>query len=193
MGTRSASCEVLLVSSDPDLHAYFRDTLKDISLTICRDGRSFDRGLPRGNFDAVVLETKRGLPDVIEIQRAIDPGHTVILAGSRTLLRRTSWLVQALGKDRLSNDAAPFFCLEDYLHSKLTEVVRGARKSAACNLHPMLVSALERPLIALALKETNGNQIRAAELLGLNRNTLRKRIMELRIPVKRQRARQGAA
>lgn len=49
----------------------------------------------------------------------------------------------------------------------------------------MLISAVERPLIAHALKETNGNQIQAAQLLGMNRNTLRKKITEFRIPVKR--------
>jgi two-component system, NtrC family, nitrogen regulation response regulator GlnG len=38
---------------------------------------------------------------------------------------------------------------------------------------------VEAPLIAAALAATRGNQIRAAELLGLNRNTLRKKIREL--------------
>jgi two-component system nitrogen regulation response regulator GlnG len=49
----------------------------------------------------------------------------------------------------------------------------------------MLISAIERPLITKALQETKGNQIQAAELLGLNRNTLRKKIHDLHIPVKR--------
>jgi two-component system nitrogen regulation response regulator GlnG len=55
----------------------------------------------------------------------------------------------------------------------------------------MFMSAVERPLIALALKETNGNQIQAAQLLGMNRNTLRKKIVEHRIPVKRERMRKA--
>jgi len=38
---------------------------------------------------------------------------------------------------------------------------------------------VERPLLALSLQATRGNQIRAAELLGLNRNTLRKKLREL--------------
>jgi DNA-binding protein Fis len=49
------------------------------------------------------------------------------------------------------------------------------------NLYPTLMRAVERPLIELALRETRGNQIKAARLLGLNRNTLRKKITEFQI------------
>lgn len=40
-------------------------------------------------------------------------------------------------------------------------------------------AAFERPLFAWALRETGGNQLRAARLLGINRNTLRKRLGDL--------------
>ncbi|MCP5387993.1 MAG: sigma-54-dependent Fis family transcriptional regulator [Novosphingobium sp.] len=43
------------------------------------------------------------------------------------------------------------------------------------------LAAFERPLFVLALRETGGNQLRAAQLLGLNRNTLRKRLHDLAI------------
>jgi len=43
------------------------------------------------------------------------------------------------------------------------------------------LSAFEKPLIEHALRQTGGNQLRAAKLLGINRNTLRKRITELRV------------
>ena len=52
-------------------------------------------------------------------------------------------------------------------------------------LHERIVSEVERPLIAMCLAATHGNQIRAAKLLGLNRNTLRKKIRELNVPVQR--------
>ena len=68
------------------------------------------------------------------------------------------------------------------------DFVKGMRNGSGRNLHPMLIAAVERPLISLTLRETKGNQIQAAELLGLNRNTLRKKIVDLRIPVKRARA-----
>lgn len=43
------------------------------------------------------------------------------------------------------------------------------------------LAAFERPLFVEALRETGGNQLRAAQLLGINRNTLRKRLHELEI------------
>jgi two-component system nitrogen regulation response regulator GlnG len=52
-------------------------------------------------------------------------------------------------------------------------------------LHDRVLREVELPLIALTLSATRGNQLKAAELLGINRNTLRKRIRELDIPVTR--------
>ncbi|HEY8352945.1 MAG TPA: helix-turn-helix domain-containing protein, partial [Sphingomonadales bacterium] len=52
-------------------------------------------------------------------------------------------------------------------------------------LYDRIIREVERPLILRSLEATRGNQIRAAELLGLNRNTLRKKIRELAIPVVR--------
>lgn len=50
-------------------------------------------------------------------------------------------------------------------------------------VHERIIQEVERPLIQLTLAATRGNQIRAARVLGLNRNTLRKKIRELEIPV----------
>jgi two-component system nitrogen regulation response regulator GlnG len=52
------------------------------------------------------------------------------------------------------------------------------------------VAALERPLFAAVLSETGGNQLRAASLLGINRNTLRKRLSELELDPDRFSSRQ---
>ena len=55
----------------------------------------------------------------------------------------------------------------------------------AAGLYDRVMREVERPLIVQTLGATRGNQIRAANLLGLNRNTLRKKIRELDIPVVR--------
>ena len=51
----------------------------------------------------------------------------------------------------------------------------------ARDLHRQILESVEKPLISAVLAHTDGNQIRAAGLLGINRNTLRKKIFELGI------------
>ena len=52
-------------------------------------------------------------------------------------------------------------------------------------LYDRVLHEIERPLLSITLAATRGNQVKAAELLGLNRNTLRKKIRELDIQVVR--------
>ncbi|MFO0580629.1 MAG: helix-turn-helix domain-containing protein, partial [Polyangia bacterium] len=52
-------------------------------------------------------------------------------------------------------------------------------------IYDRMIREVERPLIARALLATRGNQLKAADVLGLNRNTLRKKIRELDIQVSR--------
>jgi two-component system nitrogen regulation response regulator GlnG len=53
----------------------------------------------------------------------------------------------------------------------------------ATDIYDRIIAEVERPLIRLTLAATRGNQIKAAAMLGLNRNTLRKKIRDLEIPV----------
>jgi len=54
------------------------------------------------------------------------------------------------------------------------------------DLYDRVLRELEKPLLEISLNATRGNQVKAAQLLGLNRNTLRKKIRELDIQVSRQ-------
>jgi two-component system nitrogen regulation response regulator GlnG len=57
----------------------------------------------------------------------------------------------------------------------------------ASGLYGRVLQEIERPLLAITLAECRGNQLRAAALLGLNRNTLRKKMRELGLGVERRR------
>ena len=50
-------------------------------------------------------------------------------------------------------------------------------------LYQTVLHRMEKPLISTTLAHTGGNQIKAADILGLNRNTLRKKIKELDIKI----------
>jgi two-component system, NtrC family, nitrogen regulation response regulator GlnG len=55
----------------------------------------------------------------------------------------------------------------------------------ASGLYTRVLQEVEKPLVEMTLLRCGGNQLRAAEILGLNRNTLRKKIRELGLAVKR--------
>ena len=48
-------------------------------------------------------------------------------------------------------------------------------------LYNMVIHSVERPLIEIAIQHTRGNQTQAAELLGINRNTLRQKMKQYQI------------
>jgi two-component system nitrogen regulation response regulator GlnG len=68
--------------------------------------------------------------------------------------------------------------LEEIIERKLLECVRGLRERASANLYNLMISLVEKPLLRAVLRETHGNQVRAAQILGINRNTLRKKLTE---------------
>ncbi len=51
----------------------------------------------------------------------------------------------------------------------------------SCAVYDMVMNCIERPLIETVLHHAGGNQTRTAELLGMNRNTLRKKMQQHRI------------
>ncbi|MBI2466697.1 MAG: hypothetical protein HYV62_02570, partial [Candidatus Rokubacteria bacterium] len=67
------------------------------------------------------------------------------------------------------------------VQQKLAECVRGLGSRESANLYELMLSLVERPLLEAVLRETGGNQLRAAALLGINRNTLRKKLRALGI------------
>ena len=196
MAVSSPLFTVLLLTSDTDVQAQFKQVLQNAFLTIVRDPAALQKEISKHHFDAVVMESRGMSEKSLTLPVRVDPSNTLIITGSRAVLKKAAKTLHFLnhpvghpshhGKGRDTS-------LESYLELKMGDFVRGMRNGSAKNLHPILISAVERPLIASVLQETKGNQIQAASLLGLNRNTLRKKIADLHIPVKRSRSKSRPA
>jgi two-component system nitrogen regulation response regulator GlnG len=76
--------------------------------------------------------------------------------------------------------------LGDLVHRQLKNYFQAhGNQLPADGLYDRIVQEVERPLIQLTLKATGGNQIKSAQILGINRNTLRKKIKDLDVIVMR--------
>jgi two-component system nitrogen regulation response regulator GlnG len=75
--------------------------------------------------------------------------------------------------------------LEAQVEVKLRSCFGNLDKMESGDLYSMVLEQMERPLIRFVLEKTRGNQVKAADILGINRNTLRKKIQDLGIEVKK--------
>ena len=65
-------------------------------------------------------------------------------------------------------------CIRDSLETYFKDL-RGAEPHS---LHEMIMNTVEKPLLDVVMQHAEGNQSRAAEWLGINRNTLRRKLLE---------------
>jgi Fis family transcriptional regulator len=68
--------------------------------------------------------------------------------------------------------------IETCIRHNLDIYFRDLDGTAPTNLYDMLVKLVEKPLLDMVMTQSGQNQSRAAEWLGLNRNTLRKKLLE---------------
>ncbi len=131
-------------------------------------------------------KTKVLTPETLKILRAYDwPGNVRELENA---IQRAITLAQS---DKIFPDALPpqifnpghgvALSFENFLEEKLADLVERISGLETGDIYSMVLQRVEKPLITLVLKKTEGNQVRAAHLLGINRNTLRKKIRELGI------------
>ncbi|OGR32712.1 MAG: two-component system response regulator [Desulfuromonadales bacterium GWC2_61_20] len=76
--------------------------------------------------------------------------------------------------------------LEALIANKLRTSLSQIDLNEMNNLYDMVLYQMERPLISIIMEKTRGNQVRTAEILGINRNTLRKKIQQLGIDPKKE-------
>jgi len=75
--------------------------------------------------------------------------------------------------------------LEALVDMKLRSCMNGVEKLDKGEIYSIVLEQVERPLIRFILEKTRWNQVKTADILGINRNTLRKKISELGIELKR--------
>ncbi|WP_342620763.1 helix-turn-helix domain-containing protein [Rhodoferax sp. GW822-FHT02A01] len=68
--------------------------------------------------------------------------------------------------------------IEETVRSSLEVYFRDLRGTEPDGLHDMMVRIVEKPLLEVVMAHADHNQSKAAEWLGLNRNTLRKKLLE---------------
>ncbi len=65
-------------------------------------------------------------------------------------------------------------CIRESMEKYLTDL----RGTEPYDLYNMILNVVENPLLDVVMKHTNQNQSKAADWLGMNRNTLRKKLLE---------------
>ena len=133
-------------------------------------------GLPRRHLtpDAIArLEQRSWRGNVRELRNVVY--RVALMAREERVDAET--LVDLIGEEMAAASAAPRQASEGF-GAALTAWLASEVPPPGTLYHRAL-AAFEKPLIEHALGRTGGNQLRAAQLLGINRNTLRKRIGEL--------------
>lgn len=72
------------------------------------------------------------------------------------------------------SDASVSQCVADALHRYLTDL-GGVQPT---NLYDMVLARVEKPMLEVVLAHAGGNRCKAAGMLGINRNTLRKKLQQ---------------
>jgi Fis family transcriptional regulator len=68
--------------------------------------------------------------------------------------------------------------IDEVVRASLETYFRDLNGTEPDNMHDMLVRLVEKPLLEIVMHQADNNQSRAAEWLGLNRNTLRKKLLD---------------
>ena len=145
-------------------------------------GRAAESGLPAKSLDAPALAALRNhswpgnvreLENLMFRLAALHPADTID-AGAIAAAFGASARVAAGGESEDGLGGAVARHLKAYFDAHEGDL-------PPTGLYQRVLREVERPLLALSLEAMRGNQIRAAAMLGLNRNTLRKKIRELDI------------
>lgn len=68
--------------------------------------------------------------------------------------------------------------IDDVVAHSLERYFRDLEGAQPCSIYDMVIHAVERPMLEVVMRQAQGNQMRASEMLGINRNTLRKKLQQ---------------
>ena len=178
---------IVLVHAPPTLRSQLKELVNGELLEV-REITDLRQVADQSRIDLLVLGKGLKFEELTLAQTKINLSSTVVLAGPLPVQDIVSVIRGLVGEGRkgIPIKSIDKVTLEDYVESKFGEFIRAMKASSARSLYSTIIHAVERPMIELALRETQGNQIQAAQLLGLNRNTLRKKITECKISVKKR-------
>ncbi|MFL6624589.1 MAG: DNA-binding transcriptional regulator Fis [Sulfurifustaceae bacterium] len=71
--------------------------------------------------------------------------------------------------------------LSTHVKNSLERYFHDLNGEKTTNVYDMVISEVERPLLEIVMRHVKSNQCRAAELLGINRNTLRKKLKQYKL------------
>ncbi len=71
--------------------------------------------------------------------------------------------------------------IDECIRTSLEQYFKDLRGAEPHSMHEMILAAVEKPLLDVVMKQADGNQSRAAEWLGINRNTLRRKLLQHKI------------
>jgi Fis family transcriptional regulator len=68
--------------------------------------------------------------------------------------------------------------IDECMRASLEQYFKDLRGAEPHGLHDLFISAAEKPLLDVVMQATQGNQSKAADWLGINRNTLRRKLID---------------
>ena len=161
------------------------EDIPDLACHILHKARA--QGLPAKQLDAGAIERLKShdwpgnVRELENLLRRLAVLTTGDMVGEQTMAAELAEATYAV-RDNDEDGGNLSSVMERYLKAHFAE---HGKDLPPPGLYGRVLKEIEQPLISMCLDAESGNQIRAAKLLGLNRNTLRKKILELGLDVVR--------